>query len=402
MKKKAKINTIRNIGIIAHIDAGKTTVTERILYYTGRSHKIGEVHDGEAVMDWMVDEQERGITITSAVTTCQWANHEIHIIDTPGHVDFTIEVERSLRVLDGVIGVFSAVEGVEPQSETVWRQADKYGVPKMAFINKLDRIGADFIGTVEMMQERLNANPLILQLPVGQGEDFTDIIDLIEMKQIRWDEETLGASYHFEDIADEYQKEAETYREKMIEAAAEFDDEVMEAYLSEEPIDSHKVLEAIRKATVSLELVPVLCGSALRNKGIQPLLDAIIDLLPSPVDIPAIQGTDPESGDIIKCQAKDSEPLAALIFKVAMMEGRKLSFVRVYSGKMKVGEELYNPSSRGGGCRQHCGGCRFEGVVHRRNPVFSSSSCFAGRNRVLRTRYFGGGGTQNPCGPGKN
>jgi len=344
MKKKAKINTIRNIGIIAHIDAGKTTVTERILYYTGRSHKIGEVHDGEAVMDWMVDEQERGITITSAVTTCQWANHEIHIIDTPGHVDFTIEVERSLRVLDGVIGVFSAVEGVEPQSETVWRQADKYGVPKMAFINKLDRIGADFIGTVEMMQERLNANPLILQLPVGQGEDFTDIIDLIEMKQIRWDEETLGASYHFEDIADEYQKEAETYREKMIEAAAEFDDEVMEAYLSEEPIDSHKVLEAIRKATVSLELVPVLCGSALRNKGIQPLLDAIIDLLPSPVDIPAIQGTDPESGDIIKCQAKDSEPLAALIFKVAMMEGRKLSFVRVYSGKMKVGEELYNPS----------------------------------------------------------
>ena len=344
MKKKAKINTIRNIGIIAHIDAGKTTVTERILYYTGRSHKIGEVHDGEAVMDWMVDEQERGITITSAVTTCQWANHEIHIIDTPGHVDFTIEVERSLRVLDGVIGVFSAVEGVEPQSETVWRQADKYGVPKMAFINKLDRIGADFIGTVEMMQERLNANPLILQLPVGQGEDFTDIIDLIEMKQIRWDEETLGASYHFEDIADEYQKEAETYREKMIEAAAEFDDEVMDAYLSEEPIDSDKVLEAIRKATVSLGLVPVLCGSALRNKGIQPLMDAIIDLLPSPVDIPPIQGTHPESGDIIKCQAKDSEPLAALIFKVAMMEGRKLSFVRVYSGKMKVGEELYNPS----------------------------------------------------------
>jgi len=343
MKKKAKINTIRNIGIIAHIDAGKTTVTERILYYTGRSHKIGEVHDGEAVMDWMVDEQERGITITSAVTTCQWANHEIHIIDTPGHVDFTIEVERSLRVLDGVIGVFSAVEGVEPQSETVWRQADKYGVPKMAFINKLDRIGADFIGTVEMMQERLNANPLILQLPVGQGEDFTDIIDLIEMKQIRWDEETLGASYHFEDIADEYQKEAETYREKMIEAAAEFDDEVMDAYLSEEPIDSDKVLEAIRKATVSLELVPVLCGSALRNKGIQPLLDAIIDFLPSPVDIPPIQGTHPESGDIITCQAKDSEPLAALIFKVAMMEGRKLSFVRVYSGKMKVGEELYNP-----------------------------------------------------------
>ena len=343
MKKKVKINNIRNLGIIAHIDAGKTTVTERILYYTGRSHKIGEVHDGEAVMDWMADEQERGITITSAVTTCEWKNCEIHIIDTPGHVDFTIEVERSLRVLDGVIGVFSGVEGVEPQSETVWRQADKYGVPKMAFINKLDRIGADFLGTVDMMKERLKANPIILQMPVGQGDDFTDIIDLIEMKQIRWDEESLGASYYYEDIADEYRKEAENYREKIIEAAAEYDDDVMEAYLSEEPIDSPKILAAIRSATVRLELVPVLCGSALRNKGIQPLLDAIVEFLPSPADIPPIQGTHPETGDIIECQAKDSDPLAALIFKVSMAEGRKLSFVRVYSGKMKVGEELYNP-----------------------------------------------------------
>ena len=344
MKKKVKINNIRNIGIIAHIDAGKTTVTERILYYTGRSHRIGEVHDGEAVMDWMVDEQERGITITSAVTTCKWENCEIHIIDTPGHVDFTIEVERSMRVLDGAIGVFSAVEGVEPQSETVWRQADKYGVPKMAFINKLDRIGADFLGTVAMMQERLKANPIILQLPVGQGDNFTDIIDLIEMKQIRWDEESLGASYHLEDIADEYRKEAERYREKLVEAAAEYDDDVMEAYLSEEPIDSHKILEAIRKATVRLELIPVLCGSALRNKGIQPLLDAIVEFLPSPVDVPPIQGTHPETGDIIECQAKDSDPLAALIFKVSMIQGRRLSFVRVYSGKMKVGQELYNPA----------------------------------------------------------
>jgi elongation factor G len=343
MKKKAKINNTRNIGIIAHIDAGKTTVTERILYYTGRSHKIGEVHDGEAVMDWMVDEQERGITITSAVTTCKWENFEIHIIDTPGHVDFTIEVERSLRVLDGVIGVFSAVEGVEPQSETVWRQADKYGVPKMAFINKLDRIGADYLGTVDMMKERLKANPVILQLPVGQGEDFTDIIDLIQMKQIRWDEDSLGASYHLEDIADEYRQEAEKFREKIVEAAAEYDDDVMEAYLSEEPIDAHKILEAIRKATVNLELVPVLCGSALRNKGIQPLLDAIVKFLPSPVDVPPIQGIHPETGDTIECQAKDSAPLAALIFKVSMIEGRKLSFVRVYSGKMKVGAELYNP-----------------------------------------------------------
>jgi len=344
MKKKAKINQIRNIGIIAHIDAGKTTVTERILYYTGRSHKIGEVHDGEAVMDWMVDEQERGITITSAVTTCTWDNYEIHIIDTPGHVDFTIEVERSLRVLDGVVGVFSGVEGVEPQSETVWRQADKYGVPKMAFINKLDRVGADFLGTVEMMRERLKANPVILQLPVGLGDDFTDIIDLIEMKQLRWDEESLGASYQTLDIADEHRQAADSYREKLLEAAAEYDDDLMEAYLSEAPIETQKILEAIRKATVGLELVPVLCGSALRNKGIQPLLDGIVDFLPSPVDIPPIQGTHPETGEIVECQAKESDPLAALIFKVSMIEGRKLSYVRVYSGKMKVGAELFNPS----------------------------------------------------------
>ncbi|MEJ2285396.1 MAG: elongation factor G, partial [Desulfobacterales bacterium] len=344
MKKKVKINHIRNIGIIAHIDAGKTTVTERILYYTGRSHKIGEVHDGEAVMDWMVDEQERGITITSAVTTCTWDNYEIHIIDTPGHVDFTIEVERSLRVLDGVVGVFSGVEGVEPQSETVWRQADKYGVPKMAFINKLDRVGADFLGTVEMMRERLKANPIILQLPVGLGDDFSDIIDLIEMKQIRWDEDSLGASYQTLDIADEHRQAADSYREKLLEAAAEYDDDLMEAYLSEAPIETQKILEAIRKATVGLKLVPVLCGSALRNKGIQPLLDGIVDFLPSPVDIPPIKGIHPETGEIVECQAKESDPLAALIFKVSMIEGRKLSYVRIYSGKMKVGAELFNPS----------------------------------------------------------
>jgi len=344
MMNKSKISNIRNIGIIAHIDAGKTTVTERILYYTGRSHKIGEVHDGEAVMDWMVDEQERGITITSAVTTCQWDEYEIHVIDTPGHVDFTIEVERSLRVLDGVVGVFSAVEGVEPQSETVWRQADKYGVPKMAFINKLDRIGADYLATVEMMKERLKANPLILQLPVGQGDDFTDVIDLIKMKQIRWDEEILGTTYDLIPISDEYLQQAEEYREKMIEAVAEFDDEVMEAYLSELPIDASKLLAAIRNATINLELVPVLCGSALRNKGIQPLLDAIVKFLPSPVDIPPIKGSHPDTGQVIECPAKDSEPLAALIFKVSMIEGRKLSFVRIYSGKMKAGGEVYNPA----------------------------------------------------------
>jgi len=346
MTSKTKIGNIRNIGIIAHIDAGKTTVTERILYYTGRSHKIGEVHDGEAVMDWMPDEQERGITITSAVTTCEWKNAEIHIIDTPGHVDFTIEVERSLRVLDGAVGVFSAVEGVEPQSETVWRQADKYRVPKIAFINKLDRVGADFFGTVEMMIDRLAANPLIVQIPVGLEDNFTEIIDLIHMQQFVWDEDTLGASFEARAIAPDLQATAEEYREKLIEALAEHDDDLMEAYLAETPIAPETLLAVVRKATINLELVPVFCGSALKNKGIQPLLDAIIQLLPSPADIPPIEGVHPETGDVVQCRAKDTEPLVALIFKVSMIEGRKLSFVRIYSGKMKVGAEVYNPARK--------------------------------------------------------
>ncbi len=343
MSANVKIENVRNIGIIAHIDAGKTTVTERILYYTGRSHRIGEVHNGEAVMDWMPDEQERGITITSAVTTCQWNNTEIHIIDTPGHVDFTIEVERSLRVLDGSIGVFSAVEGVEPQSETVWRQADKYKVPKIAFINKLDRVGADFLGTVEMMKERLNTHPLIVQLPCGMEDDFQAIIDLIRWKQIVWDDETLGATFEAREIPSKFIAAAEEYREKLIEIVAEYDDDLMEAYLAETTIDTPKLLAAIRKATIDQKLVPVLCGAALKNKGIQPLLDAIGQFLPSPVDVPPIEGSHPESGEIIHCRPKDSDPLAALIFKVAMMEGRKLSFVRIYSGQLKIGSEVFNP-----------------------------------------------------------
>ena len=341
--KKTKIENIRNIGIIAHIDAGKTTVTERVLYYTGRSHKIGEVHDGEAVMDWMPDEQERGITITSAVTTCHWANTEIHIIDTPGHVDFTIEVERSLRVLDGAIGVFSAVEGVEPQSETVWRQADKYKVPKIAFINKLDRIGADFFGTVNMIEDRLKAYPLILQLPVGSEDDFNAIIDLIRMKQIVWDEDTLGAAFEEQEIPAELETTAAEYRDKLLESVAEFDDDIMEAYLAETPVDTAALFSAIRKATIDMKLVPLLCGAALKNKGIQPLLDAITQFLPSPVDIPPIEGIHPESGEVIQCQPKDSVPLAALIFKVSMIEGRKLSFIRIYSGQIKSGGEVFNP-----------------------------------------------------------
>jgi len=344
MKPNDKIGKIRNIGIMAHIDAGKTTVTERILFYSGRSHRIGEVHNGEAVMDWMADEQERGITITSAVTTCQWKNHEIQIIDTPGHVDFTIEVERSLRVLDGAIGVFCAVGGVEPQSETVWRQADKYKVPKIAFINKLDRIGADFFGTVEMMKTRLNASPLILQLPVGSEDAFEGVIDLIGLQQIRWNTDTLGATFSAQEIPADLLDQAREYRELLIETLAESDDDIMEAYLAEEEIAPEALVAAIRRATIKLVLVPVLCGSALKNRGIQPLLDAIIDYLPSPLDVPPIKGVHPETGEAIACPPTDKAPLAALIFKVSMMEGRKLSFVRVYSGRLKAKGEVFNPA----------------------------------------------------------
>ncbi|MCK5204543.1 MAG: elongation factor G [Desulfobacterales bacterium] len=337
---------VRNIGISAHIDSGKTTLTERILFYTARIHAIHEVRGKDGVgatMDSMELEKERGITIQSAATYCSWKDHAINIIDTPGHVDFTIEVERSLRVLDGAIGVFSAVEGVEPQSETVWRQAEKYKVPKIAFINKLDRVGADFLGTVEMMKERLNAHPLIVQFPCGLEDDFQAIIDLIRWKQIVWDDETLGATFEAREIPSKFIAAAEEYREKLIEIVAEYDDDLMEAYLAETTIDTPKLLAAIRKATIDLMLVPVLCGAALKNKGIQPLLDAIGQFLPSPVDVPPIEGSHPESGEIIHCRPKDSDPLAALIFKVAMMEGRKLSFVRIYSGQLKIGSEVFNP-----------------------------------------------------------
>ncbi|OQY12196.1 MAG: elongation factor G, partial [Desulfobacteraceae bacterium 4572_19] len=344
MKKKIKIENVRNIGIMAHIDAGKTTVTERILYYTGRSHKIGEVHDGEAVMDWMTDEQERGITITSAVTTCQWKDTQIQIIDTPGHVDFTIEVERSLRVLDGAIGVFCAVGGVEPQSETVWRQADKYSVPRIAFINKMDRTGADFFKVVEMMIEKLGTNPLILQIPVGSEDNFSGIIDLVNMKQISWDEKSKGIDYSASDIEDDYMEQAMLYRDKLIESIADFNDDIMEAYFSETPIANDKLIDAIRQATIAQQLVPVLCGTALRNKGVQPLLDAIKSFLPSPIDIPPVCGINPETEEESKYPPKDNVPLTALIFKVSMIEGRKLSFVRIYSGKMIAGKDVYNPA----------------------------------------------------------
>jgi elongation factor G len=338
-----KTGQIRNIGIIAHIDAGKTTVTERVLFYTGRSHKIGEVHDGEAVMDWMPDEQERGITITSAVTTCQWDNCDIQIIDTPGHVDFTIEVERSLRVLDGAVGVFCAVGGVEPQSETVWHQADDYLVPKIAFINKMDRIGADFFRTVDMIKQRLNAKPLVMQLPVGSEDSFRGVVDLLAMRQILWETDRADMPFTTKDIDPDLQDMAAEYREKLIEAVAETDDTLMEAYLEEAEISPRQLTEAIRRATISLQLVPVLCGSALKNKGIQPLLDAVIRYLPSPLEAPPIQGRKPDSGEKASFEAKEKGPTVALIFKVSMIEGRKLSYVRVYSGKIRAGGEVYNP-----------------------------------------------------------
>ncbi|MFH0844270.1 MAG: elongation factor G, partial [Pseudomonadota bacterium] len=343
MSSSQKLTQGRNIGIIAHIDAGKTTITERILYYTGKVYKMGEVHDGEATMDWMVEERERGITITSAVTSCNWGKHNINIIDTPGHVDFTIEVERSLRVLDGAIGVFCAVGGVEPQSETVWHQADRYKVPKIAFINKMDRIGADFFRAVDMIRDRLGAVPLVLQLPWGSEDNYQGVIDLLKMKAIAWNEETLGAQFTEEPIPNDLMEEALMYREALIEILADKDDVIMGKYLAEEELDLQDVKRAIRAATIKLEGVPIFCGAALRNKGIQTLLDGIVDYLPSPLDVPPIVGHDPASGKEVSRFPDIKGPFSALAFKVAMVQGRKMSFVRVYSGSIKAGDTVYNP-----------------------------------------------------------
>jgi elongation factor G len=342
MAAKSKLSRTRNIGIVAHIDAGKTTVSERILYYTGKSYKMGEVHDGEAVMDWMPQEQERGITITSAVTTCLWKNCEIHIIDTPGHVDFTIEVERSLRVLDGAVVVFCAVGGVEPQSETVWHQADKYGVPKIAFINKMDRVGADFFAAVEMMRERFVSIPLPIQIPAGSEDNFRGAIDLINQKLLTWDDASQGIEYTIMEIPPEYADQAKKQREKMIEKLAEVDDSLADKYIGGEEITVAEIMEAIRKATISLKITPVLCGAALRNKGIQPILDAVIDYLPSPEDVPPVKGINPLTKKEEIRHSSDKEPLAALAFKIMMDEGRKLSFLRIYSGQIHTGDEIYN------------------------------------------------------------
>ncbi|MBW1917522.1 MAG: elongation factor G [Deltaproteobacteria bacterium] len=343
MAGEARIKKIRNIGIIAHIDAGKTTLTERILYYTGRTYKMGEVHNGAAVMDWMPEEQERGITITSAVTTCTWKGATINLIDTPGHVDFTIEVERSLRVLDGAIGVFCAVGGVEPQSETVWHQADKYRVPKLAFINKLDRIGADFWAAVQSMRDKLGAHPLVLTIPLGQEDQFRGVIDLLQQRALLWHDETLGATYDLTDIPTEFQAEARVARESLLEALAEVDDDFMERYLAEKPLELEEIQAALHRATISLKGVPVYCGAALKNKGVQPLLDGIVRYLPNPIEVAAITGENPQTKAKETRPARDDAPLAALAFKIMMDQGRRQTFVRIYSGILKTGQELYNP-----------------------------------------------------------
>jgi elongation factor G len=344
MASKSKLSRTRNIGVVAHIDAGKTTVTERILFYTGKSYKMGEVHDGEAVMDWMPQEQERGITITSAVTTCSWQNHEIHIIDTPGHVDFTMEVERSLRVLDGAVVVFCAVGGVEPQSETVWHQADKYHVPKVAFINKMDRVGADFFSAVRMMSARFNSKPLPIQIPWGREENFNGVVDLIRQKLLTWDPSTLGLSYEFSEIPLDVKPQVERYREEMLEMLAELDDTFAEKYLEGSLLSEKDIMETIRKTTLSLKIVPVMCGSALRNKGVQPILDAVVSYLPSPEDVPPMKGINPlTKAEEIRISS-NQEPLAALAFKIMQDEGRKMTYLRIYSGQLKTGQEIYNAS----------------------------------------------------------
>ena len=340
------LDRVRNIGIMAHIDAGKTTTTERILYYTGRTHKLGEVHEGAATMDWMAQEQERGITITSAATTAVWRDHRVNIIDTPGHVDFTVEVERSLRVLDGAVAVFDSVAGVQPQSETVWRQADRYGVPRIAFINKMDRTGADFVAAVESMRDRLGANPVPVQIPIGEEDKHTGVVDLVEMRAIVYEDE-LGESFTVGEIPAELEAAAQEAHHALIDAIAEHDDELMEAYLEDESaVTSEMIRRALRAGTLADAIVPVLLGSAFKNKGIQPLLDAVVDYLPSPLDVPAVQGTDPKTDDEITRAASEDAPFSALVFKVMSdpFVG-KLTYFRVYSGRIKAGERVMNTTN---------------------------------------------------------
>jgi elongation factor G len=355
MPRPSPLNRVRNIGIMAHIDAGKTTTTERILFYTGITYKIGEVHEGTAVMDWMEQEQERGITITSAATTCSWRDHRINIIDTPGHVDFTAEVERSLRVLDGAVAVFDSVAGVEPQSETVWRQADKYRVPRICFVNKMDRIGANFERTFEQIKSKLQGNPVAVQFPIGAEDRFRGVVDVVKMKAITWKDETMGADYVVEEIPDDLKEQAQHYREQLIEKVSEVDDQILEKYLHGQPIPEEQIKAALRKRTVEsvrredAAFVPVICGSAFKNKGVQPLLDSVVDYLPSPIEIPSVSGIDPNSaeGKTTERPAADDAPFAALAFKIMTdpFVGQ-LTFIRVYSGVMTSGMPVYNATKQ--------------------------------------------------------
>jgi len=353
MARQVSLGETRNIGIMAHIDAGKTTTTERILYYTGVSHRMGEVHDGAATMDYMEQEQERGITITSAATTCFWREHRINLIDTPGHVDFTVEVERSLRVLDGAIVLFCAVGGVEPQSETVWRQADKYHVPRVAFVNKMDRTGADFERVLDMMRARLGARPIALQYPVGSEERFSGVVDLVRLRALLWDGEGLGAEWREADVPEELRVRCTELRERLVEAACEQDDELLELYLAGRPLPAERIRAALRRGTVSLSFIPVLCGASFKNKGVQPLLDAVVDLLPSPLEVPPIEGVVPQSGERSRRGAAVEEPFAALAFKILTdpFVGQ-LTFFRVYSGRLAAGGTVLNP---GRGRRERVG-----------------------------------------------
>ncbi len=347
MSENEKLEQIRNIGIIAHIDAGKTTTTERILYYTGKVHRMGEVDDGTATMDWMEQEKERGITITAAAISCKWKKHQINIIDTPGHVDFTMEVERSLRVLDGAVAIFCGVGGVEPQSETVWRQADNYKIPRISFINKLDRVGANFSNAVEMIRSRLGALPLVIQIPIGERDTFKGIIDLIKMKYLHFDVETLGSKYSEKEIPAKHVEKAETARNQMLEILSEFDDSILEKYLDVKEINEIEIKSAIRKATLKANITPVLCGSALKNKGVRPLLEAIVDYLPSPLDVPPIEGVNPKTEKVEIRKASDEEPFSALAFKIATDQFLdKLVFIRVYSGVARVSHSVYNTNTQ--------------------------------------------------------
>jgi elongation factor G len=343
LKRTVKLEKLRNIGIMAHIDAGKTTTTERILYYTGRTYKIGEVHEGAATMDWMVQEQERGITITSAATTCSWGDTTINIIDTPGHVDFTVEVERSLRVLDGAVAVFDGVAGVEPQSETVWRQADKYGVPRICFVNKLDRTGASFDFSFDSIRERLTPDAVRAQIPIGLEDQLEGVVDLVEMKGIVWKGEDLGASFEEIEVPADLKDQAETYRHELMEKVAESDDELLEVYLEHGELTTEQLKQGLRRATIANRIVPVFCGSAFKNKGVQPLLDAVVAYLPSPLDVPAIKGTDPKTGEEVQREPSDDQPFAALAFKV-MTDPYvgTLTFTRVYSGTLEAGSHVVN------------------------------------------------------------